>query len=211
MLISGDLTDDGRDEGYATLAAAFGRLGAPVHVLPGNHDDRAALRRHFELPGDGAEPICYAAEVGELRLLVLDGTRPGSEAGELDGERLAWLERELAAAPRRPTVLATHHPPLRFGVRAWDEIGLPGADREALGEIVGRHPQLLRIVCGHLHRALSAELAGRPVFVAPSAYAQAELGLTADAGIEIGDEPPGFAVHVLAHGSLVSHVQPLPG
>lgn len=210
VLISGDLTDDGRDESYATVAAAASRLGVPVHVLPGNHDDRAAMRRHFDLPGAGREPVCYSTEVGELRLVVLDGTRPGSEAGQLDAERLAWLERELAAAPEHPTLLATHHPPLRLGVRAWDEIGLPDPDREALGEVLGRHPQVLRILCGHLHRALSGELAGRPVFVAPSAYAQVRLGLTPDAGIEIGDEPPGFAIHVFERGALLSHVQPLP-
>jgi 3',5'-cyclic AMP phosphodiesterase CpdA len=85
----------------------------PLYVLAGNHDDRGALHRHFGVPGADGEPVQYSADLGPLRLVVLDTTRPGEDAGELDAERLGWLDRELAAAPDLPTLLAMHHPPLR--------------------------------------------------------------------------------------------------
>jgi 3',5'-cyclic-AMP phosphodiesterase len=64
----------------------------PVHVLPGNHDDRDALHRHFGIPGRGGAFVQYTADLGPLRLLVTDSTRPGEGRGELDAERLAWLD-----------------------------------------------------------------------------------------------------------------------
>src|ERR1700754_3777841 len=99
VLLSGDLTDDGGEAEFAAVASLVGRLGAPLHVLPGNHDDRAAMRRAFELPGTGDEPLLYAVDVGPLRLVVLDGTRPGAESGSLDGGRLQWVVRGGAPPP----------------------------------------------------------------------------------------------------------------
>jgi hypothetical protein len=51
VLVSGDLTDDASEEGYRLARELLGRFEAPVHVLPGNHDDRARLREVFGLPG----------------------------------------------------------------------------------------------------------------------------------------------------------------
>jgi 3',5'-cyclic AMP phosphodiesterase CpdA len=209
VLISGDLAEHGAADEYEQVRALAGRLEAPLYALPGNHDDRAALRRHFGLPGADAEPVQYAVELGPLRLVVLDSTRPGEDPGELDAERLDWLEAALAAAPDVPTLLALHHPPLVTGIPAHDENGLPPADRRALGEVVAAHPQVRRIVAGHVHRTVYAELGGRSVLTVPSTYVQSRLDLGAEE-IEIADDPPGFTVHALLDGELVSHVQPVP-
>ena len=208
MLISGDLAEHGAAEEYDLVQELVGRLGAPLHVLPGNHDDRAALRRRFGLPGADAEPVQYAVELGPLRLVVLDSTRPGEDRGDLDADRLAWLETTLAAAPDVPTVLALHHPPVVIGIPAFDEIGLPSADRQALGKVVAAHPEVRRIVAGHVHRAVYAELAGRSVLAAPSTYVQALLDLGGEE-IRFSDDPAGFVVHALLDGELVSHIQPV--
>jgi 3',5'-cyclic AMP phosphodiesterase CpdA len=208
VLISGDLAEHGAAEEYDLVQELVGRLGAPLHVLPGNHDDRAALRRRFGLPGADAEPVQYAVELGPLRLVVLDSTRPGEDRGDLDADRLAWLETTLAAAPDVPTVLALHHPPVVIGIPAFDEIGLPSADRQALGKVVAAHPEVRRIVAGHVHRAVYAELAGRSVLAAPSTYVQALLDLGGEE-IRFSDDPAGFVVHALLDGELVSHIQPV--
>jgi Icc protein len=91
-LLSGGLAHNGRGEEYDTVAEVVGRLGVPIHALPGNHDDRAELRRRFELPGNGLEPILYATDVGELQLIVLDSMRPRVDPGALGDECLAWLD-----------------------------------------------------------------------------------------------------------------------
>ncbi len=150
----------------------------------------------------------YAADLGPLRLVALDTTVPGEDGGRLDADRLAWLDATLAAVPEQPTLLAMHHPPVATGLPAFDAIGLPVADRAALAEIVGRSPQVRRLVAGHVHRTIVADLGGRAVLVAPSTYVQARLDLGATR-IEFGPDPPGFAVHVLVDGEIVSHVQPV--
>jgi 3',5'-cyclic-AMP phosphodiesterase len=208
VLISGDLADHATDAEYEQVRELAGQLEAPLYVLPGNHDDRRSLRRHFDLGGAGGEPVQYTADVGPLRLVVLDSTRPGEDPGALDADRLAWLEATLAAAPDVPTLLALHHPPLVTGIPAHDMYGLPAADRRALGEVVEAHPQVRRIVAGHVHRTVYAELGGRSVLAAPSTYVQARLELGAEE-IRLSDDPAGFVVHALLDGELVSHVQPV--
>jgi 3',5'-cyclic-AMP phosphodiesterase len=160
------------------------------------------------VPGADADPVQYSADLGPLRLVVLDTTRPGEDPGVLDPERLRWLDAELATAPEQPTLLAMHHPPLVTGVPAWDHIGLPSADRRALGEVVERHPQVRRLVAGHVHRTISGELAGRAVLSVPSTYVQARLNFGSQE-IELAADPAGFAVHAVLDGELISHVQPV--
>jgi 3',5'-cyclic-AMP phosphodiesterase len=208
VLISGDLADHAADVEYEQVRELVASLEAPLYVLPGNHDDRGALRRHFEVPGEDGQPVQYAADLGPLRLVVLDSTRPGEDPGELDAERLAWLDETLAAAPGTPTLLALHHAPLAFGIRAYDELNLPAADRRALGKVVEAHPQVRRIVAGHTHRTISAELGGRSVLAVPSTYVQARLDFGAEQ-VHLSSDPPGFVVHALLDGDLVSHVQPV--
>jgi Icc protein len=208
VLISGDLADHALDVEYEQVRALLEPLQAPLYVLPGNHDDRLALRRHFGVPGDGGDPVQYAVDLGPLRLVVLDTKRDGEERGELPADRLAWLAASLAAAPEAPTVLALHHAPLAFGIPAFDEVGLPATDRRGLATVVERHPQVLRIVAGHTHRTISAEIGGRSVLAVPSTYVQALLDFGAKE-IELSTDPPGFAVHTLVDGELVSHIQPV--
>jgi 3',5'-cyclic-AMP phosphodiesterase len=206
VLVSGDLTHGGTDEQYEIVHEMLMRLRTPTYVLPGNHDDRDRLRRHFGLTGDAGAPILQAIDLGPLRLVALDSTRPGADGGQLDAERLAWLDRTLAEAREQPTLLAMHHPPLLTGVPPWDEIGVPAAERRALGEVLARHRQVRRVVAGHMHRTIVAELAGRAVLAIPSTYLQGRLDFTA-AEFVLQAEPPGFALHALVEDEVISHIQ----
>ena len=207
VLVSGDLADHAADGEYEIVREQLARIGVPAYVLPGNHDDRDALRRHFDLPGDPRTPVHYSADLGPLRLVLLDSIRPGEEPGELDAERLRWLDAELARAPDRPTLVALHHQPVSTGVALWDESGLPAAHRRAFGDVLARHPQVRRVVSGHAHRTFAGELAGRSVLVAPSTYVQLRLSFSGE--IEVASDPPGFVMHALLDGELASHVQPV--
>lgn len=208
VLVSGDLADHAADEEYEQVRALLGQIDAPYYVLPGNHDDRDALHRHFGVPGAGGEPVQYAVDLGPLRLVVVDSTIPGEDGGELDDGRLSWLEETLEAAPDVPTVVAMHHPPFTIGIAPWDAIALRPADCEKLGDILARHEHVERVLVGHVHRAISTQLGGRPVMSVPSTYIQGLLDFSATE-LALSDDPPGFAVHALVDGKLISHVQPL--
>jgi 3',5'-cyclic-AMP phosphodiesterase len=206
VLLTGDLADHATDAEYEQVRELLAPMGAPLYVLPGNHDDRRALHRHFGVPGGDGEPVRYSVDLGPLRLVVLDTTRPGAPSGALEGDQLDWLDAELAAAPDQLTLIAMHHPPLVIGVPAWDEIGLAAADRLALGAVIERHQQVQRLVCGHFHSTITGELAGRGVLVVPSTYVQTRLDFQVRE-LELTSELPGFAMHAVVDGELVSHVK----
>ena len=206
LLVTGDLTEHAADEEYAAVRDALARVPCPVHVLPGNHDARAPLRRHFGLPGEPDAPVHYAAEAGDVRLLVCDTTRPGHPDGRLNADQLAWLDGELEAHARTPAILALHHTPLTTGIAAMDALALDAGDRRALGAVLARHDQVLAVVGGHVHRSAVTTLGGRLVFACPSAYRQLRLDLATTAELAMNDEPAGAALHVVAGGELTSHL-----
>jgi 3',5'-cyclic-AMP phosphodiesterase len=74
--------------------------------------------------------------------------------------------------------------------------------------VVERHRQLRRLVAGHVHRTIIAELAGRSVLTVPSTYVQARLSFGSEE-LELAVEPAGFALHAVLDGELISHVQPV--
>jgi 3',5'-cyclic-AMP phosphodiesterase len=207
ILISGDLADHGTDAEYAQAASVLSGLSVPVHVLAGNHDRRDALRRHFDVGGEPGAAIQYSVFCGPVRFVIVDSTHPGEDRGELDAERLAWLDHSLAAYPNTMTLVAMHHPPLATDVPAWDEFAIPATDRRALEELLGRHPQVVRVLAGHLHRALTGEIAGRPLLIAPSTYVQERLRF-GSGQLQLTDEPPGYLVHSFQDGTVTSYTQP---
>lgn len=209
LVFTGDLADNLADSEYAQVLAAVEDIDAPSYALPGNHDDRDGVRRHFGIPGEPGTPVQYAIELGALRILMLDSTRPGADAGEFDAGRLAWLEEALSADPLTPTLLAMHHPPLVTHVPGLDALALADNDRVALAEVVGRHPNVLLIIAGHVHRAILGQLAGARVLSAPSTYIGFELDVLAER-IDDVPTPPGYVVHLLRDGELASHVVSLP-
>ncbi|HEY5332238.1 MAG TPA: phosphodiesterase [Solirubrobacterales bacterium] len=208
LLVSGDLTDNGAPEEYGRVRDLLAPLDLEPHVLPGNHDLRRPLREAFGLPGGGDEPASHVVDLGPLRLICLDSTIPGAEGGALDEGRIEWLDAVLAEAREVPTVIAMHHPPLRTEIPTFERIGLAPEARAALAEVLVRHRQVQRVVAGHVHRAIIAELAGRAVLTVPSTYLQAALDFTAPK-LGMRAEPAAFAIHALRDGSLASHLQPV--
>jgi 3',5'-cyclic AMP phosphodiesterase CpdA len=207
IVVTGDLTDNGSAADARRAAELLGVLDPPVHVVPGNHDERDALREAFGLGGSG--PLRHTAVYGELRLVACDTLVPGRPEGRLGEEQLGWLAAELAAAPQAPTLLALHHPPVRIGVAAIDALMLAGEDCRALEALLDEHPQVLSLVCGHVHRATAGRLGAVPVRTAPSAWRQLALDFAAGDGlgdIRLSDEPPGYALHRYAGGALTTHV-----
>lgn len=207
VAITGDLADAGRPEEYALLRDLLAPLGLPTYVIPGNHDDRGAMAEafadHAYLPRDGGF-LHYAVEDWPVRLVGLDTVIPGRGGGRMCAARLRWLDERLAERPDAPTAILMHHPPFRTGIAHMDAIGLEGAP--AMAEVVRRHPQVERVLCGHLHRPIQARWAGTLASAAPSVAHQVALDLRPDGPSAFVMEPPGFQLHLWApEAGLVSH------
>jgi 3',5'-cyclic AMP phosphodiesterase CpdA len=209
LLVTGDIANTPLEPEYATAKRLLETARVPVYVIPGNHDDRDALRHAFGAP-EGADEasFSYAVTLGPVRLVALDTTRYGAAGGELDPGRLAWLDRMLHEDADTPTLLAMHHPPIDTGHPGMDEIGIPAPDRAALADVLRRHGQVQMIACGHVHRTVAGAIAGVPVLAIPSSDVQLALDFETPE-LRFVPEPPCFAVHTLAGARLVSHLQPI--
>lgn len=208
VLLSGDLVDRGDAAEYAELLRLLAPLDCPLYPLAGNHDERGALQQAFgdRCPASELPPFLqYAVDLGGLRLVVLDSAVAGAPHGELCASRLDWLERTLAAAPQQPTLVAMHHPPFVTGIAHMDAMGLLAGGPE-LEALLRRHPQVERLLCGHLHRPIQRRFGGTLAMTVPSTAHQIVLDLREGSEALFLMEPPGYALHWLHQGAVVSHL-----
>jgi 3',5'-cyclic AMP phosphodiesterase CpdA len=206
VLATGDLTDHGRPEQYTMLRETLDRLEMPVYIIPGNHDETGALTAAFAhhpyLPRDGG-PLQYVIDDHEVRLVGVDTTRPGHHDGLQDEARLAWLEATLAAAPEHPTLVFMHHPPFDTGIWWMDVSGI--RNHAEFEGVVRRHPQVRRVVAGHVHRAIQTSWGETVVSISPSTAHQVALDLVPEAPPVLTAEPPMLTLHDWRDGNWVSH------
>ena len=208
VLLTGDAVDSGSPAEYGRLREILSALRAPLFVIPGNHDERDAMRRAFSdggyLPEQGF--LQYTVEDWPVRMIGLDTYIPGEHGGRLCESRLAWLALRLNEARDRPTVIFMHHPPFRTGLAVMDAMGFGGA--QALASLVRSHPQVHQIVAGHIHRPIVTRFGGTVASVCPSTAQQAVLDLRPEPYLAVVMEAP--AVTLLwwdsASGSLVHHL-----
>lgn len=214
VLLTGDLADQGLAEEYAVLTELIARaLPLPVFTIPGNHDDRGVMLAC--LPGTRQEDgfVQYAVDAYPVRIVMLDTLVPGEAHGALCARRLAWLDRTLAAVPDKPTLIAMHHPPFLCGIGHMDQLALQ--DRAAFADVLARHRQARRVICGHNHRPVTARVGEAVASIAPSVAHQVELDLRAGAPSALVLEPPAYQLHHWSaeHG-FVTHtafVESYPG
>ena len=196
VLVTGDCVDSGGELEYERFRALLRPLRAPVYVVPGNHDDRGLMLRLFGPQGNQALPgfVQYVVEAQAVRLIALDTHLPGRDEGLLTEEQLAWLEARLAEAPTRPTVIFQHHPPFATGLAALDRMGLQSADR--LCAVLARHPNVERVLAGHIHCHAQRRLCGTLAVTCPSTAHQVFVDLRHTERLAVIMEPPACLLHV---------------
>jgi len=197
ILLTGDLVNDEKPEEYAELTRALASPPAPMFVLPGNHDDRSLIRDSFAdhryLPrGDN---LSYVVDSYAVRLVMVDQICPSQTHGDFTPELAAWLDSTLAASPDKPTLVALHHPPFVTHDILFDRIGLHEQGRFA--DVIAKHRQVQRIICGHHHRVAIGQVAHAPAIIAPST--SWIYGLAINEGQQIAPkthEQPGWMLHI---------------
>lgn len=210
VILTGDLTEDGTASQYAAARGILSELRAPLHAMPGNHDDREAFRSAFSTQAGmpPAGPIHFVVEAGPLRLVAVDVTISGAHHGYADDETLAWLAAVLDADRVTPTIIAMHHPPFACGIPYMDDYMCREPDR--LAALIGRQTNVERVICGHVHRAMQRLWAGTLVTTSPSTATQIALALRPDAAPASYLEPPACLLHHWsAETGLITHVSPI--
>lgn len=200
IVLTGDIIDRSAT-GYAPAVSLLREAPARLLPLSGNHDRPQAFREAFAgwVPF-AQDHLSFVEPVGDALLIGLDSNLPGGVGG-LDGARLDWLSGELASA-QAPVILALHHPPFPTYTPHLDATGFVGAD--ALASCL-KGSRVCRIIAGHSHRGMLTVWAGVPASTANAIGHGLSLSLSGNHPHEPVDTPPGYELHLLRSGSVVSH------
>ncbi len=210
LLATGDLTEAGTIASYRTLKSLCDDLPFPVLPALGNHDNRDNFCTIFsDMPRIAGGFVQYASDAGPLRIIVLDTLDEGHHGGAFDDARAAWLAAEVGVSSK-PTIVVLHHPPIETG-NGWmtEDEDAPWIGR--LRAAIAGQPHVIRLIAGHLHRAIVTGWSGTTLAVCPSSAPQVALdfrGLDADhpdGRDMIVAESPGFALHYWTGRDLITH------
>jgi 3',5'-cyclic AMP phosphodiesterase CpdA len=191
VLLTGDLTDNGTSEEWDELRQRLAPLRVPWEAIAGNHDQQVV-----DLAGH------RAIDAGPLRLVLVDSS---SECfSEADAQ---WLDAELHGHRDQPTVIAIHHPPFETGIWWMDCVGLAG--KELVEAVVRRHPQVIKVLSGHVHRPIQASWGACSLWVCPSTSVSIAADLDPHHHPAETAEGPSFSVHAYTGSGIVSHVVPV--
>ena len=170
-VVSGDLANRGTDMDYAEVAKLLSTLSIPVMPMVGNHDDRALLRQHLEVPATTMDDfVQYSVSFADGVALCLDTQQTGADAGAFCAARLAWLKAQVAAA-EGPVYLFLHHPPMA--------LGLPMQDQDRMEnptpflDLIAQNRAVRHLFIGHVHRPITGTIRGVPFATIRSVLYQA--------------------------------------
>ena len=162
---TGDLTDFGHAGGIRAPQGDPGAAGGADPGVPGNHDEREAMRQAFAaegyLPSQRLPALRRGARSPALHRPRYARSRPGRRRA-VRGAACAGSTTTLGQKPDMPTLVLMHHPPFLTGIAHMDRLGLAG--REGFAAVMRRHDQVKAILCGHVHRPTftHASAAARP-------------------------------------------------
>ena len=210
MLATGDLVDRGDVGSYRRLREAFADLPFPVHYALGNHDVRANFAAVFPEAALTDGFLQYTIEDGPVRLVVIDTLEEGRHGGAFCNARAAWLRATLDAAPDRVTLIVQHHPPIEVGI-GWMNTDPAEPWVHRLADCLRGRGNVIGLVCGHIHRAITTRWEDLTVATCPSTAPQVALELSpidptvADGRPLIVSDPPAYALHWWNGRELISH------
>ena len=209
LLATGDLVDRGDVASYRRLKNALSLAPCPVPFAMGNHDARDAFLEVFpDTPVDDGF-VQYVVDFPERRLIVIDTLEEGRHGGAFCERRATWLGARLGETRETPTVIVMHHPPVEVGID-WMNTHPDEPWVKRFADTIAGHDQVQALLCGHLHRAISAPWNGVTVSICSSSAPQVSLDLrpidperTDNRPMIIADAPA-YALHRWTEHGFVS-------
>lgn len=210
LLATGDLVDRGDVDSYRRLRSALSVAPCPVLYAMGNHDARDAFREIFpEVATDPNGFVQYVVDLPGRRFIVIDTLEEGRHGGAFCEARAGWLSARLGEAPDTPTVIVMHHPPVEVGID-WMNTHPDEPWVRRFTDAIAGHRQVAALLCGHLHRAISAPWKGVTVAICASTAPQVALDLRPMDPDQPDDRPlivaeaPAYALHRWTDNGFVS-------
>jgi 3',5'-cyclic AMP phosphodiesterase CpdA len=211
VLITGDLVEHPGPATYSHFRDLIAPLEARTFLMPGNHDDPEIMWGYFrDTPMFPAKPPHFQYVIDDglpFRILMLNSHLDNSELPCYGPRRLKWLDETLAASDK-PVLIAIHHPPMKTGIGFIDMVGSQWY--EGISEVLQRHPQVLKIICGHGHLDLQGRLGNIPVMMVGSIAHQLIAGRVTDIAPSFDNVRVPPVLHQWLDGDFVSGYYPWP-
>lgn len=184
VIHTGDLTQTGHPAEYREAARILRALRCPLHVAPGNRDDRGALRAAFPANGyllPDLPFVQYRVDEYPVRLIALDTQSENSNMGDYCAIRADSLSAALADDMTKPTAVFMHHPPFDVVESAYP-FQFESRDAVArMSRVLNQQGRVVRAFCGHSHRVAAGMIGDVPVSSMPSVAVDLRLGDYPDA------------------------------
>ena len=168
VLATGDLVQDGSDEGYLRFCDNVKSLEKMVFWIPGNHDFQPKMVEHLTQGNVNAGKHLLLGE--HWQILLLDSQVQGVPHGQLEPETLAWLKTKLEAHPQRYALVVLHHHLLSTGSAWLDQHNL--RNPHELAGVLAPFPRVKALLYGHIHQQADSTWHGYRVMATPSTCVQ---------------------------------------
>ncbi len=183
-------------------ASAFADAGAPVHCLPGNHDDPPdVVRRTLDGP-----PFVHDFATPLWQLDVRDAGQHGRRRARRSPRRRASSRGWTPPSPpsRTPmSLVCLHHHPVPHGSAWLDALMLDNASE--FFAVLARHPGVRGLAWGHTHQPFEGMRGGIRLMGTPSTCMQ--FAQNAD-DFEVDDRPPAYRwIELGDDGSIETDVE----
>ena len=174
-------------------------FGLPVLCVPGNHDDRAAMRRKLS---DPPFAYCGSLRAGQWEVVGIDSCVEGQAGGRVADDELERLSAMLANSDAEHHCVCLHHPPVDVHSQWLDSVGLDGS--EALLDRLEAAGSVRLVLFGHVHQAVEQNRRGIRIVGTPSTCRQFMPGAKTFA---VDQRPPAYRrVELNDDGSLRSEL-----
>lgn len=168
IFATGDLVQDGSDEGYQRFVEMIKPFHKPVFWIPGNHDFQPKMVEYLNQP-----PMECAKHIllGEhWQALLLDSQVYGVPHGELSAHQLELLKETLAKYPERYALIVLHHHLLPTNSAWLDQHNL--RNPHELYEVLAQFKNVKALLYGHIHQQVDGQWRGYQAMATPSTCIQ---------------------------------------
>lgn len=145
LLITGDLTHNGRLSSYQVLQNILTPIKSKVVVLSGNHDQIDNLNQVF------SEQLIPKFNLGNWEIITIDSTQASKTSGYVTKQVLNQLDQDLKNSVAKYNIVALHHPIVSMQSDWDDSLSLENADE--LFNVMNKYPKIKAVLWGHAHQA----------------------------------------------------------
>jgi len=148
FVVKGDISHGTVPGDYQTFSQATSKLDCNTYVVPGNHDKEQATWGLFFNGFSPSSSSYFSIDHKKWHFVFMDSPTIEKDNGYFGPEQLSWLEQDLKANSKRPTMIFMHHLVHKSVIREGERFFVGNSD-EFL-KLIDPYP-VVAVHSGHAH------------------------------------------------------------